>query len=165
MAWRQAITEKSLYSDCVTSWSISAWLIRAIWLTWPAQCWSPPLEAAPSHSVKDNYRAPQLPSSEVLLHVSNTNKPSVGWWQTSWTERRYSSDSVFSGTQHTADWCQNDHLERRGCHWREEFLTLISFGTAAVVAIVSIKWQSKLPMDSAKCVQKLQYNFLCYLSL
>lgn len=37
-------------------------------------------------------------------------------WRISRIERRCSSDSVFSGTQQAAYWCQNDHLERRGCH-------------------------------------------------
>lgn len=82
----------------------------------------------------------QLPSTKMLLHVSNTNKPSLERWQTSRTERRYSSNSVFSGTQHAADWCWGwPYGKKRVVTVQEknvEFLTLRSFGTAAAVVIV-----------------------------
>lgn len=101
IVWRQAITDESLYSDCVTGWSISAPLGPAPWLTWRAQRCSPARAAALARCVKDNHRTPQLPSSKMSLHVSNTNKPSVERWQSSRTKRRHFSKlTVFWHTTH-----------------------------------------------------------------
>lgn len=56
-------------------------------------------------------------------------------------------NSMCSGTQLTADWCQNHHLERERERWREaavkevqkgELLILISFGTAVVLVSVDV---------------------------
>lgn len=70
---------------------------------------------------------PQLLSSKMLLHESNTNKPSVERWQSS--ERRCTNSKVFSGTTHAAEWCLNDHSEK-GLYieitWHKTTMTLSS---------------------------------------
>lgn len=149
----------------VTLFWLRHWLIYlgpiglATWLTWPAQSCSPPLEAALSHSVKDNYRAPQLPSSKMLLHVSNTNKPSTERWQTSRIKRKkkilqqiqcvLAHNILLIGVKMTI-WREEAVTVKEG--EEEEFLTLISFGTAALT--VSINWQSCMPIDSKKFIQR-----------
>lgn len=142
MVWRQAITDKSLYSGCITDWSISAPLVRL--LDWRGQHnaalrhWNQ-LSLALSRKITGLFG---LSSSKMLLHVSNTNKPSMERWQVFGI--RNGSSSKFNVLWHTIyRWLVSK--SPFGERWREEavkevqkgeLLILISFGTAVVIVSV-----------------------------
>lgn len=95
----------------------------------------------------------QLPSTKMLLHVSNTNKPSLERWQTSRTERRYSSNSVFSGTQHAADWCWG---------WPYGKKRVVTVQEKSGVSYIEIIWHCSRCSDSTNWQSNSKNCMFCF---